>query len=88
MQDQVAALRLLGIRANFLNSTLNPEEVYAIESSLRNDELDLLYIAPERLNRQCHSEPLICCGPYPLACLRLMKLTAFRNGVMTFGLII
>ena len=51
MQDQVAALRLLGIRANFLNSTLNPEEVYAIESSLRNDELDLLYIAPERLNQ-------------------------------------
>ena len=51
MQDQVAALRLLGIRANFLNSTLNPEEVYTIESSLRNDELDLLYIAPERLNQ-------------------------------------
>ena len=51
MQDQVAALRLLGIRANFLNSTLNSEEVYAIESSLRNDELDLLYIAPERLNQ-------------------------------------
>ena len=51
MQDQVAALRLLGIRANFLNSTLNAEEVYAIETSLRNDELDLLYIAPERLNQ-------------------------------------
>ena len=51
MQDQVAALRQLGIRANFLNSTLNAEEVYLIESSLRNDELDLLYIAPERLNQ-------------------------------------
>ena len=51
MQDQVAALRQLGIRANFLNSTLSTEEVYAIESSLRNDELDLLYIAPERLNQ-------------------------------------
>ena len=51
MQDQVAALRQLGIRANFLNSTLNAVEVYAIESSLRNDELDLLYIAPERLNQ-------------------------------------
>ena len=51
MQDQVAALRQLGIRANFLNSTLNAEEVYAIESSLRHDELDLLYIAPERLNQ-------------------------------------
>ena len=51
MQDQVAALRQLGIRANFLNSTLNAEVVYAIESSLRHDELDLLYIAPERLNQ-------------------------------------
>ena len=51
MQDQVAALRQLGIRASFLNSTLNAEEVYAIETSLRNDELDLLYIAPERLNQ-------------------------------------
>ena len=51
MQDQVAALRQLGIRANFLNSTLNAEEVHAIESSLRNDELDLLYVAPERLNQ-------------------------------------
>ena len=51
MQDQVAALRQLGIRANFLNSTLSAEEVYAIESSLRNNKLDLLYIAPERLNQ-------------------------------------
>jgi ATP-dependent DNA helicase RecQ len=51
MQDQVAALRQLGIRASFLNSTLTAEEVYAIESSLRKGELDLLYIAPERLNQ-------------------------------------
>ena len=50
MQDQVAALRQLGIRASFLNSTLTAEEVYTIESSLRHGELDLLYIAPERLN--------------------------------------
>lgn len=51
MQDQVAALRQLGIRASFLNSTLTAEEVYTIESSLRHGELDLLYIAPERLNQ-------------------------------------
>ena len=37
--------------SKLLNSTLNAEEVYAIETSLRNDELDLLYIAPERLNQ-------------------------------------
>lgn len=51
MQDQVAALRQLGIRASFLNSTLTAEEVSTIESSLRHGELDLLYIAPERLNQ-------------------------------------
>ncbi|MGB1757200.1 MAG: DEAD/DEAH box helicase, partial [Pseudomonadales bacterium] len=51
MQDQVAALRQLGIRASFLNSTLTASEVLMIESSLQKGELDLLYIAPERLNQ-------------------------------------
>ena len=49
MQDQVDALRQLGVRANFLNSTLGTAEVNDIERRLNNDELDLLYIAPERL---------------------------------------
>ncbi|RTZ71691.1 MAG: DNA helicase RecQ [Gammaproteobacteria bacterium] len=49
MQDQVEALTQLGVRAAFLNSTLEWEAVRQIEQSLRQGELDLLYIAPERL---------------------------------------
>ncbi len=49
MQDQVAALSQLGIRAAFLNSTLRFEQVQSIERALQRGELDLLYIAPERL---------------------------------------
>lgn len=49
MQDQVQALLQLGIRAAFLNSTLNPEEIRAIEDRLYSGDIDLLYIAPERL---------------------------------------
>jgi len=49
MQDQVAALRQLGLRAAFLNSTLPPAEARRVETQLRAGELDLVYIAPERL---------------------------------------
>jgi ATP-dependent DNA helicase RecQ len=49
MQDQVAALRELGIRAAFLNSTLDATEARAVQRAARLGELDLLYMAPERL---------------------------------------
>ena len=49
MQDQVYALHQLGVKAAFLNSTLTFEEVRQIEQRLMADDLDLLYIAPERL---------------------------------------
>ncbi len=49
MQDQVSALLQLGVKAAFLNSTLSMEEARRIEMQLLNNELDLLYIAPERL---------------------------------------
>ena len=49
MQDQVAALRELGVRAAFLNSPLSSGEANAVERSLLAGELDLLYVAPERL---------------------------------------
>jgi len=49
MQDQVDALRLNGVRAAFLNSTLSHEEVREVEDALHHGELDLLYVAPERL---------------------------------------
>jgi RecQ family ATP-dependent DNA helicase len=49
MQDQVAALRQLGVRAAFLNSTLGAREAQLIEKDFANGELELLYVAPERL---------------------------------------
>ena len=49
MQDQVSALLQLGVKAAFLNSTLSSEATRKIEQQLLNNELDLLYIAPERL---------------------------------------
>ncbi|MFT4863745.1 MAG: ATP-dependent DNA helicase RecQ [Pseudohongiellaceae bacterium] len=51
MQNQVDAMRLLGIRADFLNSTLSGAEANRIEIALANGQLDLLYIAPERLTQ-------------------------------------
>jgi len=52
MQDQVAALRQVGVRAAFLNSTLQLDEVRQVESALARGELDLLYLAPERLKQE------------------------------------
>ncbi|WP_081679129.1 DNA helicase RecQ [Methylobacter luteus] len=49
MQDQVSALLQVGVKAAFLNSTLAQEDVRIIEQQLLRGELDLLYIAPERL---------------------------------------
>jgi ATP-dependent DNA helicase RecQ len=49
MQDQVRALLQFGVKAAFINSTLSIEEIRNIEQQLLNNELDLLYIAPERL---------------------------------------
>ncbi len=49
MQDQVDALTALGVRAGFLNSTQDPEQRRAVESAYLSGELDLLYLAPERL---------------------------------------
>jgi ATP-dependent DNA helicase RecQ len=49
MHDQVEALRLLGVRAAFWNSTSSAEESVALRRDLLAGELDLLYVAPERL---------------------------------------
>ena len=49
MQDQVGSLRLNGVRAAYLNSSLSIDEVREVESALHKGELDLLYVAPERL---------------------------------------
>ncbi len=52
MQDQVNALSLLGIKAGCLNSSLDFDELQRTEAALVNGELDMLYIAPERLLQQ------------------------------------
>ena len=49
MQDQVEALLQLGVKAAFLNSTLDARQASQLEQRLLNGELDLLYVAPERL---------------------------------------
>ena len=52
MQDQVSALRQLGVRAAFLNSSLDPASARQVESDLETGALDLLYVAPERLTQE------------------------------------
>ena len=49
MQDQVVALKELGIHAAFLNSSLSADEARAVETQLAAGEIELLYMAPERL---------------------------------------
>ncbi len=49
MQDQVTALRQLGIKAAALNSTTPAAEGHAIKERMRAGEIDLVYVAPERL---------------------------------------
>ncbi len=49
MQDQVDALKQLGVAAEFLNSSLDADTARAVLRKLHNGELDLLYVAPERL---------------------------------------
>jgi ATP-dependent DNA helicase RecQ len=49
MKDQVDALRQAGVRAAALNSSLGAGEAAAIERAMRQGELDLVYVAPERL---------------------------------------
>ena len=49
MDDQVAGLRQLGVRAAALHSGLEPDEREQLQSDLRNNRIDILYISPERL---------------------------------------
>jgi ATP-dependent DNA helicase RecQ len=52
MQDQVDAMRALGVRAGFLNSTQDPGQRAAMQAEFLAGELDLLYLAPERLRSE------------------------------------
>ncbi|HEX2858517.1 MAG TPA: DEAD/DEAH box helicase, partial [Propionibacteriaceae bacterium] len=52
MHDQVTALDKLGVRAGFLNSSISPDERLMTERAALAGELDLLYLAPERLGME------------------------------------
>ena len=52
MQDQVSALTTLGVRAGFLNSTQDGYERRRVEQAFLAGDLDLLYLAPERLRTE------------------------------------
>jgi ATP-dependent DNA helicase RecQ len=49
MQDQVDALKLIGVKAAAINSTIAYWEIDSIISEIKNNNLDLLYVSPERL---------------------------------------
>ena len=49
MQDQVDTLQQLGVKAAFLNSSQSPEDARSVNNLLLNGELQILYVAPERL---------------------------------------
>jgi len=65
MQDQVSALRQLGVRAAFLNSTQSAAEVREVEGLVQAGALDLVYIAPERLLTD-HTMALLAQSPLAL----------------------
>ena len=67
MKDQVDALVAYGVRAVFYNSSLKGTEARQVLARLHNDELDLLYIAPERL---MSDDFLARLGEIRLLCLR------------------
>lgn len=49
MQDQVSALKVNGVKAEFYNSSLDSAAARKVLSRLHNESLDLLYVSPERL---------------------------------------
>jgi ATP-dependent DNA helicase RecQ len=61
MEDQVTALTLQGIKAAYYNSSLNSADARAVLAQLHQNELDLLYIAPERLLSDAFLERLADC---------------------------
>ena len=49
MQDQVNALKQIGVNAAFINSTLSAKEIKQVEQQAIDGSLDMLYLSPERL---------------------------------------
>ena len=49
MQDQVGALKLLGVKAEAINSAMSPSQIFNVKNLIKNNELNLLYVSSERL---------------------------------------
>jgi len=49
MEDQVNALRMLGVKAAYINSTLSVKETESVLADVESGKMDLLYMSPERL---------------------------------------
>ncbi len=62
MDDQVAALRQVGVNAGALHSEVAPDEARLISRDLFEGQLDLLYVSPERLLGYGTPERLIACA--------------------------
>lgn len=58
MKDQVEGLRTNGVKAAFINSSLSAPEQHQVENNFFNDELDLLYVSPEKMTSQSF-QPLL-----------------------------
>lgn len=56
MKDQVDSLKANGIQAEFINSSLKPNEILQIQARIHMGEIKLLYIAPERLSSEGFNE--------------------------------
>ena len=65
MQDQVEALKLLGIKAAAINSSMTPAAINTTKNAIRNGTIDLVYVAPERLVTDDFLQ-LLCVSPIAL----------------------
>jgi len=62
MEDQVAALKSMGVRAAYYNSSLSASDARAVLSAMHQQTIELLYIAPERLLQENFLERLSTCN--------------------------
>ena len=83
MDDQVAALRQLGVAAGALHSELDPAEARAITRDLIEQQLDLLYVSPERLLAQRHDGSAVASASS--RCSPSTRRIASRNGATSSG---
>ena len=83
MDDQVAALRQVGVNAGALHSELDPAEARSVTRDLIEQQLDLLYVSPERLLANGTLDRLI--APADRAARDRRGALRLANGAMSSG---